>query len=82
MAGAPRKLSVIRENWRRQANGRLRVWSPAQRRLWGKLATDRFWPVPEIGVNSQLQSMAGFDGFTSDRFVAVSKLRAPGHVVT
>jgi hypothetical protein len=29
------------------------------------------WPVPEIGVNSQLQSMAGFDGFTSDRFVAV-----------
>jgi hypothetical protein len=48
MAGAPRKLSVIRENWRRQANGRLRVWSPAQRRLWGKLATDRFWPVAAL----------------------------------
>ncbi|MCK7494021.1 MAG: hypothetical protein MZW92_24320, partial [Comamonadaceae bacterium] len=39
----------------------------------------RLLAVPEIGVNSQLQSMAGFDGFTSDRFVAVRKMRTPGH---
>jgi len=31
-----------------------------------------------IGVSSQSQSMANLDGFTSDRYVAVRKIWAPG----
>jgi len=78
MVGALTKLSVIRENWRRRANGRLPACGPDQRRLWGKFATDRSWPAAAVRDVRRKQPL-GNRGSAKVRFRHLPGRAGPGH---